>query len=294
MKKKSLGKTGSWTVVFTIALALFNIGIFGIIILSGNQLSKMIRQNFEIQVFMNQDFDRLQIKLFQQTLAGKGFIANSKTGNPQITFVSKEEAGQRFMIETGEDFSQFLGENPLRDAFSIKIKDSFLEQNTLKQIKTELEQMEGVFEVIYVESLIGSIQENLARVFSIFAGISLLLLITVVWLIRNTVRLSIYSQRFMIRSMSLVGADPWFIQKPFIWGMCKQGFRGGFLSAFGLLLGIHYAGEYYPPVKEVIIPEQVGILILCLVFGGIILSSISTWLAVRNFLNKGLDQLHFY
>jgi cell division transport system permease protein len=294
MKKKSLGKTGSWTVVFTIALALFNIGLFGLIILSGNQLSKMIKQNFEIQVFMNQDFDRIQLRAFQQNLAAKGFVANNKAGEPEIVFVSKELAGQRFMVETGEDFSQFLGENPLRDAFSIKIKDSYLELNKLKQIKAEIEQMEGVFEVIYVESLIGSIQENLKRVFAIFAGISFLVLVTVVWLIRNTIRLSVYSQRFLIRSMSLVGADPWFIQKPFIWSMCKQGFSGGLLSAIALLLGIHFAGEYYPPIRQVIVPEQVGILILTLVFAGIILSSLSTWLSVRNFLNKGLDQLHIY
>jgi cell division transport system permease protein len=294
MKKKSLGKTGSWTVVFTIALALFNIGLFGLIIMSGNQLSKMIKQNFEIQVFMNQDFDRSQVRSFQQNLAAKGFVANTKSSEQEIKFVSKEEAGLRFMVETGEDFSQFLGENPLRDAFSIKIKDSFLELNKLKQIKAEIEQMEGVFEVIYVESLIGSIQENLKRGFAIFAGISLLLLITVVWLIRNTIRLSVYSQRFLIRSMSLVGADPWFIQKPFIWSMCKQGFSGGLLSAFSLLLGIHFAGEYYPPIRQVIVPEQVGILTLSLVFAGSILGILSTWLSVRNFLNKGLDQLHIY
>jgi len=294
MKKKSLGKTGSWTVVFTIGLALFNMGIFGIIILSGNELSKMIRQNFEIQIFMNHDFDRVRVGSFQQKLAQQGFVANNKSGDQEIKFVSKEEAGQRFMVETGEDFSQFLGENPLRDAFSIKLKDSFLEQNKLKQIKTSIEQMDGVFEVIYVESLIGSIQKNLASVFSIFAGISFLLLITVVWLIRNTIRLSVYSQRFLIRSMALVGADPWFIQKPFIWSMCKQGFSGGLLSAIGLLLGIHFAGEYYPPIRQVIVPEQVGLLILCLVFIGCVLSTVSTWLSVRSFLNKGLDQLHFY
>jgi cell division transport system permease protein len=131
-------------------------------------------------------------------------------------------------------------------------------------------------------------------VFAVFAGISLLLLITVVWLIRNTIRLSVYSQRFLIRSMSLVGADPWFIQKPFIWSMCKQGFSGGLLSAFSLLLGIHFAGEYYPPIRQVIVPEQVGILTLSLVFAGSILGILSTWLSVRNFLNKGLDQLHIY
>jgi len=294
MKKKSLGKTGSWAVVFTIGLALFNIGIFGLILLSGNQLSRIIRQNFEIQVFMEQDFDRSKIKEFQQNLSLSDFVAKSQSGIPELEFVSKEAAGQKFMLETGEDFSQFLGENPLRDAFSIKISDSFLTTEKLKQIKTRIERMPGVFEVNYVESLVGSIQENLARVSSILSGISLLLLATVILLIRNTIRLSVYSQRFLIRSMALVGADPWFIQKPFIWNMFKQGFVGGLIAAIGLSLFLHFATEYYPPIRLVVVPEEVGLLILSIIFCGCLIGSLSTWLSVRNFLNKKLDQLHIY
>ena len=280
--------------VFTITLALFNMGVFGIILLSGNELSKIIRQNFEIQVFMNQDFDRSSVRNFQNELSIKSFVAKKTSGDAEIKFISKEEAGQRFMLETGEDFSQFLGENPLRDAFSIKISDAWLEPLKLKEIKAGLEKTDGVFEVIYVESLIGSIQENLARVSAILSGISLMLLITVVWLIRNTIRLAVYSQRFLIRSMALVGADPWFIQKPFIWNMFKQGFAGGLLSAISLLLGVHFAIEFYAPIKTVIVPEQIGVLILALIAIGCFISSVSTWISVRAFLNKKLDGLHVY
>ena len=295
MKKKSLGKTGSsWTVIFTIGLALFNLGVFGLILLFGNQMSKIIRQNFEIQVFMNQDFDLESVKEFQKKLASEPFVARNKNGLPSINYISKEEAGQRFMVETGEDFSQFLGENPLRDAFSIKVSERYLSPEKLKEIKTTLTAIPGVFEVVYVESLIDSIQENIQKITLIFSAIAFLLVFTAIWLIRNTIRLSIYSQRFLIRTMSLVGANNWFIQKPFVWNMLLQGFIGGLLSGICLLLGLHFVKDYYPPILMVLVPEEIGFLIVTLLISGGFLGGLTSWLSIRKYINKNLDQLHIY
>jgi cell division transport system permease protein len=294
MKKRSLGQTSSWSVVFTVALALFNLGLFGIIVISGNQLASIIRQNFEVEIFLTQDIDINQQKEVQKILALKPYAAKTTEGKSSLKFISKEEAGKKFMLETGEDFSEFLGQNPLRDAFIIKINQDYLYPEKMKDVKKDIQSIPGVFEVVYVESLIGSIQENLGKVSILFSIISGLLLIVVIWLIRNTVRLAIYAQRFLIRSMVLVGAEPWFIQRPYVWNMLKQGFGGGLLASIFLLVGVHFASEYYPPLKQVFAPEQIGLLIIGLQLSGIIIGSVSSYFSVRNFLRKRLDDLHIY
>lgn len=293
VKKRFIGQAHSWSVVFTIGLALFNLGLFGIVLLSGRQLSTVIRQNFEVQIYMQKDFDRSGVRQFLTTLEAQPYVAQIGS-RKAISFVSKEEAGQKFMLETGENFAQFLGENPLRDAVTIKIADAYLNPVNLAAIRKKILAMPGVFEVVYIESLIGSIQENLARVSVIFVAVSLLLFSTVIWLIRNTVRLSVYAQRFLIRSMELVGARPWFIQKPYVWSMIRQGFGGGLLAIFMLMLGLHFVGSYFPPVKQVIVPEQVGILMLGLLLGGALLAGFCALLSVRRFLGRRLEDLHVY
>lgn len=291
MKKRKLGQTHSLSVLITIALALFNLGLFGVILLSGNQLSRIIRQNFEVQVFLQKEVTSPEAESVRNLLLQKPFVASEK-GKPGLRFVSKQEAGEKFMQETGENFAQFLGENPLRDAFTLKIEESYLEPGKLKAIKQELSNIPGVFEVVYVESLIGSIQQNLAKVTLLFSGISILLIITVVWLIRNTVRLSIYAQRFLIRSMQLVGAESWFIQRPFVWNILRHGLGAGFLAAFLLVLALHYARTYFPPVNQVLVPEQVGLLLLGIIGFGGLLAGLCAFLSVRSFLSYRMDDLY--
>lgn len=294
MNKKSLGTGNTWSLVFTMALALFNLGIFGLVLLSGNQLNKYVKENFEIQIFLNKDLSLNQIEQFQKVLTNKPFVA-VKSGKPAVVFTSKEEAGKKFIEETGENYAQFLGENPLRDAFTIKIADKDLSADKLKQIKHELtSQHAEVFEVVYIENLIGSIQENIRRISIISLGISALLLVTAIWLIRNTVKLAVFSQRFLIRTMELVGAEPWFIQKPYISSMFWRGLGGGLLSGFFILISLQVAHNYVPQVRLLLIPEQIGILILTLPVIGSIVGSVSSWLSVRKFQGRKLDDLHIY
>ena len=294
MNKKSLGTGNTWSLVFTMSLALFNLGIFGLVLLSGNQLNKFVKENFEIQIFLNKDLTMSQIQQFQEILSHKPYVA-VKAGKTAIVFTSKEDAGKKFIEETGENYAQFLGENPLRDAFTIKIADKDLSAEKLKKIKTELtSQHPEVFEVVYIENLIGSIQENIRRISIISLGISALLLITAIWLIRNTVKLSVFSQRFLIRTMELVGAEPWFIQKPYIKSMFWRGLGGGLMAGFFILISLQVANNYVPQINQLLIPEQIGVLILLLPVIGSIVGALSSWMSVRTFQGRKLDDLHTY
>jgi len=293
MKKKTLGTGNSWSLVFTIGLALFNLGIFGMILLSGRKLNDRVRQNFEVQIFLEKGLDENDLKELQTLFENKPFVAhvNGKTG---LKFTSKEEAGKKFIEETGEDYARFLGENPLRDAFTIKVSSEFLTSEKLKKIKEEITKIPGVFEVVYVENLVGAIQDNINKISSIALGVAGMLLLTAIWLIRNTVKLSVFSQRFLIRTMELVGAESWFIQKPYFKSMFLRGFGGGILAIVMLLTTLQFISNFYPIVKTVLIPEEFGFLLVCLPFLGAVVGIISTWLSLQKYQGKKLDDLHFY
>lgn len=289
MKKHRLGIRQSLSLFVTSTLAIFNLGLFGILLISGNQLSTWIKQNFELQIFLQKNLEKQQIVSFRNFLLQQPFVVS--TSSNSISFISKEQAGEVFRKETGEDFAEFLGENPLRDAFSLKINEFYLHDKKLTEIKSQLLQRSEVFEVVYIENLAGKIQENLARISILFISITLLFMITLIWMIRNTIKLSIHSSRFLIRSMELVGARQGFIQAPFIKNMAYQGLWAGILAAIllqGLLWGI---SNYHPPFTSWFSMPQVWILEGGLIFFGVAINSFFAFLSVRRFIGKPLDYL---
>ena len=272
-------------------MALFVIGLFGLLLLHANALSQMIRENVEIQIFLNQTIaenDRLKI---QKTLSSKEYIAETESGQ-QISFISKEEAAEDFIKETGEDFRQFLGENPLRDAFVIRIKPEYYNTEALQKIKLDIERLGGVFEVTYVESLVESINKNMAKISIVLISFAVLLVIIVSVLINNTIRLALFSQRFLIRSMQLVGATARFIQRPFLTRSVLHGFLGGLLAAALLLLILQYANRQIEDIDQLQDTYKIGILLGGLLLLGGTLGFLSTYRAVSKYLKMSLDELY--
>ena len=254
-KKKKLGSYPYISVVFSISLALFVIGLFGLLVLHANRLTRIIQENIEIQVYLNRTIsenDRIKV---QKILANKDYIADIN-GQPQIRFISKEQAAKEFVDKTGENFVQFLGENPLRDAYVIKIKPELYEGKELQKIKLDIERIGGVFEVTYVESLINSINRNIAKISVILVGFAALLVIIVAILINNTIRLALFSQRFLIRSMQLVGATRRFIQKPFLIRSLIHGILGGIFASILLMLILNYANQQIEDLSQLQDPAK--------------------------------------
>jgi cell division transport system permease protein len=290
-KKKKLGSYPYVSVVFSITLALFVIGLFGMLLIYANKLTQVIQENVEIQVFLNKTIstsDRLKI---QKTLANKEYV-DQPEGEEPVVFISKEEAATQFIEDTGEDFSQFLGENPLRDAFVIHVKPEYYEPTELSKIKLDIERLSGVFEVAYVESLIDAINRNVTKISLVLVGFALLLVVIVAILINNTIRLALFSQRFLIRSMQLVGATASFIQRPFLTRSLLHGILGG-IFAGGLLLAImQYAQQQIEDLAQLQSIEELIILLGGLLIIGGVMGFISTYRAVRKYLRMSLDQLY--
>ena len=155
--------------------------------------------------------------------------------------MSKEEGARQLLQSTGEDFRQFLGDNPLRDAYVLKIKPEYTDTMHLRQLERSVATQRGVFEVQYPQDLFTSINNNLTRVSLVLLGFAAVLVLVVVILINNTIKLALFSQRFLIRSMQLVGATPLFIQQPFLRRATWQGLASGVLAALLLVALLQYA-----------------------------------------------------
>jgi len=289
VKKKNLGSYPYISVVFSITLALFVIGVFGSLVIYSKELERLVRENVKIQVYLKNQITETQRGQIEKSIASKPFT--SKEPNA-IEFISKDEAAKEFIKETGEDFKKFLGENPLRDAFLVKINEDFHSAEQLTKIKAEVEKIGGVFEVYYVESVIESINKNVTKIGLILMGLVALLLFIVVMLINNTLRLALFSQRFLIHSMQLVGARSSFIHKPFLLRASLHGLISGIISV-ALLIGLlTIATRKVEELSLIQNNDRLLILIGVLLILGILVAVTSTYRAVSKYLKLSLDELY--
>jgi cell division transport system permease protein len=287
--KKNLGSYPYISVVLSITLALFVIGVFGSLVIYSKELERIVRENVKIQVYLKNQITETQRGQIEKSIASKPFVSKNENA---IQFISKDEAAKEFIKETGEDFKKFLGENPLRDAFLVKINVDYHEADSLKRIKAEVEKMGGVFEVYYVENVIDSINKNITKIGLILMGLVALLLFIVVMLINNTLRLALFSQRFLIRSMQLVGARSGFIHKPFLLKASIHGFISGVLST-ALLIGLlTIATRKVEELSLIQNNHRLLILIGSLILMGILVAVLSTYRAVSKYLKLSLDELY--
>jgi cell division transport system permease protein len=211
---------------------------------------------------------------------------------PMVRFVSKDEAAKQFIQDTGEDFTSFIGDNPLRDALVVNIAAAYQRSDSLQVIKQRLEKTRGVFEVTYVASLVESINQNLAKLGLFLGGFTIVLLLVVVILINNTIKLALFSQRFLIRSMQLVGATGSFIRRPFLYRAAFYGFISGVLASAMIYGLMTYGNTKIENLQDLQDQQSLMILFGALVVIGMLVGFLSTYWAVRKYLKLSLDELY--
>ena len=290
-RKKKLGSYPTLLVVFSITLALVVIGLFGLLLLHAQKLSEVVRENLEVQVYLERNLPETELLRLQQDLGQQPYVAE-RDGKPQIRFVSKEEGARQLLQSTGEDFRQFLGDNPLRDAYVLKIKPEYTDTLHLHQLDRSLSTQRGVFEVQYPQDLFTSINNNLTRVSLVLLGFAVVLVLVVVILINNTIKLALFSQRFLIRSMQLVGATRLFIQQPFLRRATWQGLASGVLAALVLVALLQYAYLEVEPLRLLRDDLRLGLLLLSVVVLGVVIGFFSSARAVHKYLKMSLDDLY--
>lgn len=265
------------TTIVSISLVLFMLGLLGILILNSKKLSDHVRENIGFSIIMNEGVKEARIMELKKNLDASEFVKYTE-------YITPEEAAEELQEDLGEDFIGFLGYNPLLPSIDLRLNAAYANIDSLKVIETQLLQNSDIKEVYYQESLVEMINANLRRIGIFILVFSVLLLIMATALISNTIRLSVYSKRFLIRTMQLVGATKSFIRTPFI----LTGILHGLISA--LIASAALVSILYFLMQEV--PELVNLQdfnLFAMLFGFVILTGvIITWLSNLSAVNKYL------
>ncbi len=280
-------KSSYISTVVSITLVLFVLGLLGLVILHTRHLSDHFRESITISLFLEEGASESQI----QSL--RGDLDRMEAVN-ETHYVSSDEAAEELMEELGEDFVDFLGYNPLSASISVSLKAAHANPDSLAVFEAGLQNYAVISDIDYQQSLIHLVHDNVRRISIALLAFSVLLLIIAFALINNTIRLSVFSKRFLIKSMQLVGATQSFIRRPFIITGVIQGVVGAVITII-LLTGAMYLAQHQIPE----LPFFPGIRELAVLFGGvlllgIIISYISTFFAVRKYLNIKTDFLYYY
>lgn len=276
----------SITTVVSLSLVLFMLGLLGIIILNTNKLADNVKENIGFQIILNDNAKEVDVQHFTKTLDASEYVKSTE-------FITKEEAATRLQNDLGEDFIGFLGYNPLLSSINVHLKSEYANADSLAWIEKDMLQSKLVKEVVYQKSLVSMINENVKKISLVILIFSGLLMIIALALINNTIRLSIYSKRFIIKTMQLVGATQGFIRRPFVLKGIKHGIFGA-LIAISMLIGVlYFAQKQLPELAELQDEKMLASLFGLVVVLGIIISWISTSLAVRKYLRLKSDDLYY-
>ena len=279
-------KTSYATTVVSISLVLFMLGLLGLIILHAKKLSDHVKENISLSIIMKENVKEAKIIEFQKRLDITEFTKTTE-------YITKEKAAAELTEDLGEDFIDFLGYNPLLPSIDLHLHAEYANIDSIQKIESRIGSEKIVKEVFYQKSLVSLVNENLKKISYVILGFSGLLLIIAIALINNTIRLSVHSKRFLIRSMQLVGATQGFIRRPFVSRGIIHGLIGSFVAII-LLLGILYLS--HQEIPELVALQDINMLII--LFGavvalGIFLSGISNYFAVRKYLRIRSDNLYY-
>lgn len=271
----------------SMALVLYMLGLLGFIVLHAQNLSNYVKENIGFSIFLYDNAKQADVLMLQKKLDATPYVKATK-------FVDKEEAAKELKAELGEDFVGFLGYNPLLSSIDVNLKADYTNRDSLEFIEKELMNNKIVKEVYYQKSLIHLVNENIKKISIVILSFSTLLLFIAIALINNTIRLSVFSKRFLIKSMLLIGATQGFIRKPFVIRGIVQGIIGA-LIAITLLAGTIYLGQnQIPELQTFQSIEMFATLFGFVSLLGIVIAWICTYFAVKKYLRINTDQLYYY
>ncbi|WP_077404006.1 cell division protein FtsX [Cellulophaga omnivescoria] len=275
-----------FSVVISIALVLFLLGALGLLVLNTKKMADHFKEQITVSVFLKDDAKQVEIDQLQKSLAMADYTK-------QAIFVSKEEAAEQHTEAIGENFIEFLGYNPLKNSIDVQLKADFVSPTQIEEIAENIQAKDYVEEVSYDKPLISLLNDNVKKISlwilvasGIFAFIAFLL-------INSSIRLSIYSKRFIIKTMQMVGATKRFIRRPFLWTNIKLGMLGAFIAMIGLAVTIYYVNDFFPELTLFEDPTTLGLLFAAIFVLGVLISFISTFLATQRFLNLRTDDLYY-
>ncbi|NDP27945.1 MAG: ABC transporter permease [Flavobacterium sp.] len=274
-----------FSVVLSVFLVLFLLGILGFFIINSHKLADNFREKIAMTVFFKNDANDSILKAFGKDLKSAKFTKS-------FVYVSKEEAAKQHTDIIGEDFMTFLGTNPLQNSYDINLKADYVEKDSIAKIESILHKNAMVSDIVYDKQLVNLVNDNIKKVSMWILIISGFLTFIAVLLINSSLRLSIYSHRFIIKTMQMVGATKAFIRKPFVMRSIKLGMLGAGLAIIALIGVLIYLQTNFPDLG-ILDDKLLVAIVLLLVFGmGVLITWISTYFATQRFLNLRTDDLY--
>ena len=274
------------SVVVSIALVLFMMGILGLVLLKSTKVANHFKEKVVMTLFLRDDVTDVQIKKFKDVLKKEKYTN-------KVVYISKSEAAKTYKRDLGEDFLKFLGDNPLKNGIDIYLKADFVTPKKMTEIKKSFDKNKFIAEINYDKPLVELLTKNIQKISFWLLVLSGFFAVVAIILINSSIRLSIYSKRFNIKTMQMVGATKSFIRKPFIWQSIKLGLLGAFISLLGLAIVIYQLNKYIPTLDLLTDYVSLTYVVSGVLFTAFFITWISTFFATQRFLNLQTNDLYY-
>ncbi len=275
------------SVIISIGLVLFLVGMLGILVINTQKVANHFKEQVAMSIYLKDQAKEIEIDQLQKQLSLADYTK-------ETVYTSKEEAAEAYKRDIGEDFMEFLGDaNPLPQSIDVYFKADFVTETQLAEIARDIGEKEFVSEIIYDKPLIALLNNNIKKLSFWVLVICGIFTFIAVLLINSSIRLSVYSKRFIIKTMQMVGATKSFIRRPFIWRSVKLGMIGALVAMLGLALVLYFLDKTYPDLQLLVDYVLIGALFLAVFLLGVIITWLSTFLATQKFLNLKTDELYY-
>lgn len=288
--KKKVSTARFWnakiTSTISISLVLVLLGITLLILFMGNGLSKYVKENMSFNVMLSTEVTDAEISSVRKNIDSQPFVKSSR-------FISKEEAKEQLIRDLGEDPEELLGYNPTQDCIEIFLHSEYANNDSIALISGIIRSDNNVSDLLYQHEAIDLINDNLSKVMTVLLILTAVLLFISFTLIRNTIRLSVYSKRFLINTMKLVGATSGFIRRPFVVNNIFTGIIAGIIADIIIFMMLSYFSSEYAELRPVISNTDIIIIFTAVILFGVIITSIATSFAVNRYVKMKSDQLYY-
>ncbi|TDE01374.1 cell division protein FtsX [Flavobacterium sandaracinum] len=274
-----------FSVVLSVFLVLFLLGILGLFIINSKKLANDFKENIAMTVFFKNEANDSIVKAFGTQIKVSPFVKSYK-------YVTKEAAAKEHTDIIGEDFMEFLGENPLQNSYDIHLKGDYVVKDSITKIEAGLRKNAMISDIVYDKQLVNLVNDNIKKVSMWILIISGFLAVIAVLLINSSLRLSIHSNRFIIKTMQMVGATKAFIRKPFVMRSIKLGMIGAFMAVLALIGVLIYVETSFPNLGILEDKAMIGLVLLGVLGIGVVITWLSTYFATQRFLNLRTDDLY--
>ncbi len=275
-----------FSVVISIALVLFLLGLLGMLVLNAKTISDNFKERVVMTIYLNNSAKKVEINQLEKSLSLSKYVKSTK-------YVSKEDAADFMKGEYGEDFLDDVGYNPLQNSIDVNLKAEFVTAHNLDSISQSILNKKFVDDVRYDKDLVSIMNSNVKRISLWILVISAVFSLIAVLLINSSIRLAVYSKRFIIKTMQMVGATKQFIRRPFIWKSVRLGIIGSILALIGMAIVFYYLNKSFPELELLNNPVLITSLFVGIFALGIIITWISTYFATQRFLNLKTDELYY-